>query len=179
MLTSSVLAWQGRGPAQGRCGTLAKNRREDFRYEDLLVARLQTLAGGLARLVARDLQARHGLTLNEWRLLANIGVDGGTTAQEIVARTGIDKGWVSRSAAALEGRGLIERLADPKDTRKRRLRLTDAGEALYTAAIATTRQTQSRLIQGFSADEHQSLVRAISRLQHDLDSLLDGNDASR
>ena len=149
----------------------ASNQYRDFRYEDFLPARLQGLSTTINQLVAEELEARHGLSLNEWRVLAHVAVNPGTTAQTVAAAAKIDKGWVSRSLHTLMSRGLIERRQSGRDARKSLLEATEQGISRFDAAAGSIRALQNRLLDAFSADDHEAYVRLTARLQraaHDL-----------
>ena len=92
----------------------------------------------IARLAARTSAAisqiyadAHGLSRDEWRVLAATGEAEAQPTRAIAEQTGLDKVAISRAASALEDRGLIRRSEDRADRRIKILRLTPEGaEAL-------------------------------------------------
>jgi len=141
------------------------NQYRDFRYEDLLPAQLQGLSTTINQLVAQELEIRHGLSLNEWRVMAHVAVNPGTTAQAVAKAANIDKGWVSRSLQGLISRGLIHRRQSGRDARKSLLEVTEEGVGLFDAAAGSIRALQNRLLDAFNADDHEAYIRLTARLQ--------------
>ena len=58
------------------------------------------------------------------------------TQGRLAEQAGTDPMMTSQVLRKLEGRGLLERVADRKDTRARRLHLTQAGRTLVARALA-------------------------------------------
>lgn len=147
----------------------------DFKQEDQLVGQMGSLAKLLERVVTRELEERHGFNLNEWRVLAQVatsdGADNASSAQQISARTGIDKGWISRSIARLLDQGLITRFTDPEDARRHRLQITEDGAAAFELGVTTMRQLQNRLLDAFDAEDHAAFVRLAARLKREAQSV--------
>ena len=143
----------------------------DFRYEDFIPAKVQSLSAAITQLVSKELEAVHSLTLNEWRILAHIAAVEGATAQSVADTSGVDKGWVSRSLNALLDRGLVVRSTDRNDRRKRPLELTDTGVATFEKAAGDIRSLQNRLLDAFSAEDHEAFVRLMTRLQRTAETM--------
>lgn len=143
----------------------------DFRYEDFIPAKVQSLSAAITHLVSKELETVHALSLNEWRILAHIAAVEGATAQSVADTSGVDKGWVSRSLNALLERGLVVRSTDRDDRRKRPLELTDDGVATFEKAAGDIRSLQNRLLDAFSAEDHEAFVRLITRLQRTAETM--------
>ena len=67
--------------------------------------------------IADVYQARFGLKIPEWRLMAVLGEGAPMTQRDLVGATRMDKVTVSRATAALVDRGLIVRAASESDGR--------------------------------------------------------------
>ena len=143
----------------------------DFRYEDFIPAKVQSLSAAITHLVSKELEAVHALSLNEWRILAHIAAVEGATEQSVANTSGVDKGWVSRSLNALLERGLVVRSTDRNDRRKRPLELTDDGVAAFEKAAGDIRSLQNRLLDAFSAEDHEAFVRLMTRLQRTAETM--------
>ena len=137
---------------------------KDFRYEDFLPAQLQGLSVAVNRLVATELERQHDLSLNEWRVLAHVAVNPGTTAQSVAAIAVVDKGWVSRSVRKLLDRGVLQAERSTRDSRKVLLEATEQGVAVFDAAAADIRSLQNKLLDALSAEDHESYIRLTARL---------------
>ncbi len=68
-----------------------------------------------------------GLSVSEWRTMANLYDFEPLSAKEIVSRSSMDKVNVSRSISSLQKSSLLERHIDPTDRRPFLLRLTRHG----------------------------------------------------
>ena len=83
-----------------------------------------------ARMLER-LHAQHPeLSFMEMRLLMLSGQKPGITQKELVERSHLDKGQMTRTLAGLQERGWLERTADESDKRIRRLFLSAKGQRL-------------------------------------------------
>lgn len=149
--------------------TTGKRSAPSFIYGDLLFARIQNVSDSLMRKTDALLRTTVGISVNEWRVLAAIASTPHATAQIVVHETGLDKSWVSRLIQALSDRDLIIAEPDSSDGRRKRLTLTDQGKTVLETAITAVRGLQSKLLNGFSATEHEALPRLLSRLQREMD----------
>lgn len=155
---------------------LSSTLYKDFRYEDLLPAQLQILSVTVNQVVSKELQNRHALSLNEWRVLSHIAVNPGTTAQSIASTSSIDKGWISRSLQTLVEKGWITKTRSTTDSRKTLLELTAEGLGRFEAAASDVRALQNRLLDAFSADDHEAFIRLSARLQRAAQDLMDAKN---
>ncbi|MFG2553618.1 GNAT family N-acetyltransferase [Streptomyces sp. NPDC048581] len=101
--------------------------------------------------------------LGEARLLFEIG--GGASLRELRSRLGLDAGYLSRMAKALEAQGMVRLTAHPRDSRLRMIELTTAGRAevkeqnLRSSAVATG------LLEGLSEPQRARLTEALATTQ--------------
>jgi DNA-binding MarR family transcriptional regulator len=94
----------------------------------------------LARAHAHKQVSRHGLSLTDFAVLATLrGMPPPCelTPTELYSAVLISSGGLTKVLYGLEQRGLISRVADDKDGRSRRVRLTPAGRALAERTLAT------------------------------------------
>jgi len=91
----------------------------------------------------------HGLSRAQWRILAHLGSHGEMTAAAVSRRSHTEKTKISRAVAALEGGGLLRRIAPASDRRTEMLQLTPAGIALFETlsaqAVAFDRRLRAEL----------------------------------
>lgn len=66
--------------------------------------------------------------------------------------------------ARLEERGYVERRPDPEDGRRKRLYLTDAGEALRPEIEALKERIDREITAGFSEAEIDALAESLDRV---------------
>jgi DNA-binding MarR family transcriptional regulator len=136
-----------------------------LKLDAYLPYRLSVAANAVSDLIARAYQARFGLSIPQWRLVAVLGEDGLATPQALCARTLMDKVTVSRSAAGLVERDLVERAPNPADGRSHSLSLTAAGRALYEAVAPAALDYERRLLGAFTEDEAKAAHALLRRLQ--------------
>lgn len=136
-----------------------------LKLDDYLPYRVSVAANAVSDLIARAYQARFGLTVPQWRLVAVLGEDGPATQQALCARTVMDKVTVSRAAAALTERGLVSRTPNEADGRSHRLALTGEGQALYADVAPSALAYEAQLLERFSPFEQQTLHSLLRRLE--------------
>ena len=95
--------------------------------EEFLPYRLAVLAHTMSRELSGVYGERFGLSIPEWRILANLGRFGPLYAGELAERSSMDKPKVTRALQRLEAGGLLRRAIDADDRRQVRLALTRRG----------------------------------------------------
>lgn len=91
--------------------------------------------------------------------------DGGPVSQrDLAERLRLEKSTVSRMAAQLERKGLLQREHDPADRRLYRLRLTDEGRALYGRMAAAYHAEYVRWAAEMTPAELDALLTGMSAL---------------
>lgn len=125
----------------------------------------------IARLAARTSAAisqvyadAHGLSRDEWRVLAATGEAESQPTRAIAEQTGLDKVAISRAASALEDRGLIRRTEDRADRRIKILRLTEDGADALREIERQVRDREAYLLEALTDAEHDALESAIEKL---------------
>jgi DNA-binding MarR family transcriptional regulator len=91
----------------------------------LLVAKLIYLN------VSRLLEEKSVISVAEWRVVAQLAVLHNGSVREMARQACVDPAEVSRSVAALEKRGFVERHVNARDRRSPRFSLTAAGNAHF------------------------------------------------
>jgi DNA-binding MarR family transcriptional regulator len=126
--------------------------------------RLSVASNKVSTLIARAYQARFGLTIPQWRLLAVLSEGEALSQQGLVSRTAMDKVTVSRAAAALAARGLVTRGDNPDDGRAVRLRLSGEGRAIVAEVAPVALSLEAALTRALGpadADRLHDLLRAL------------------
>lgn len=122
----------------------------------------------VVNLTARPFQQRvgrqHQLTLNEWRVLAALAAQPGSTATEVSDAIGLDKMAVSRALTGLKARQRVQRHDDPTDQRRSRLYLTRIGKALFSVVNAEAQAREAELFGGIDATELARLGGTLDKL---------------
>jgi DNA-binding MarR family transcriptional regulator len=101
----------------------------------------------LARANAQRQTSRHGLNLTDIDVLAALrrAPPHELSPTELYSAVLISSGGLTKILYSLERRGLIGRVADEKDRRSRRVRLTPAGRALAERAVAAVHASGEEL----------------------------------
>jgi len=132
--------------------------------EKFLPYRLSVLSNRVSQLIASHYEARFGLAMTEWRVMAVLGRFPDLSASEVADRTAMDKVAVSRALAGLLQRGLIERDTHGGDRRRSVLGLSPAGYEVYDEVAPMALECERRLMAPLSAEEREVLDRLIDRL---------------
>jgi DNA-binding MarR family transcriptional regulator len=128
--------------------------------------RLAVAAESVSRVIARAYQDRFGLTVPQWRILANLADRGPLTPLQLGTCAAMDKVTISRAARALEERGLLERHDNAQDGRSHILALNDDGLALFAAIAPLALEFEQRLTADLSHAEMETLQVQL-RVLHD------------
>jgi MarR family transcriptional regulator, lower aerobic nicotinate degradation pathway regulator len=107
---------------------------------------------------------RHGVTADQFVLLACLAEQDGITQQELARRASSDPSTIRAMLVLLEGRGLVSRERQPDDRRTRLVTLTAKGRRLAQRLWRTSEPIRARMLSGFSDDEARSLVGCLRRL---------------
>jgi DNA-binding MarR family transcriptional regulator len=112
---------------------------------------VNVLASRLSRELAGVYEARFGISIPEWRVIAHLSQNRNVSVREIHERVDMDKAKVSRAAARLETVGIIEKKVNGEDRRLVELRLTKKGRKMFgeiePLALAYEREVLSTLSQ--------------------------------
>lgn len=104
-----------------------------------------------------------GLGMSEARLLHDLGEAPGIEARALARALGLDEGQVSRSVAGFVRKGLVERLEDPADARRRPLRLTAAGETFLEGLRRQSREAVAESLAGLGQVRGAALAALLDR----------------
>ena len=128
-----------------------------------LAARLRVAVWRAARRMRRESDVEITPTLHA--ALGTVEAHGPITAGQLATHEHVRKPTMTRTIAALVDRGLIERLPDSIDGRVTWLQVTPAGRALLQAARRRTDAFLARRLTSLSAEERDTLQRAIDLLE--------------
>jgi DNA-binding MarR family transcriptional regulator len=139
---------------------------------DYLPYRITLLAKLLDRCTTRLLQASSGLSVAEWRALAQLALHSPASVRQLAEQAWVDRAEVSRAAASLERRGLVERRENLKDRRSPLLYCSERGLALFHR-VAPSRNEFHRSMTGLlSHDQIEEMEAALLTLaKHCVDEL--------
>ncbi len=146
--------------------------KPDLRLPDYLPYRLSVVSNKASSLIAKAYQARFGLSIWEWRVIAVLGGEARPmTAQAVCEATAMDKVTVSRAIRALDGRDLVRRQPNAGDKRASDVTLTGEGEAIYAEIAPSALDYEARVLADFTDEERAALKQLLEQLERSLDGV--------
>ena len=137
--------------------------------------RLLRAHASTTRLLSADLQAEHGLTINDYEALYVLSRAEGRRMRrvDLARRLLLTPSGVTRLLEGLEESGLVERAACSEDLRVTYAQLTDAGAVkLEAASCAHVGSIRTLFEEHFSQEEIEALASALGKLpgaEHEAD----------
>lgn len=139
--------------------------------EAFLPYRLSVMADRVSRSLSHVYARRFGLSIPEWRIVANLGRMGALGAGDLAARSSLDKPKLTRALQRLEARGLVERTAVDADRRRAVLALTADGRRIFRAIGPVALAWEAELLAVLSERERTALAATFDRLAKRLDEM--------
>ena len=112
--------------------------------------------------------AEHGITADQFVLLATLSRGQAMTQRELAARMQSDPSTVRAMLVLLERQGLVTRTTHATDSRARTVDLTLAGAKKFQDAWAAGQALRDQLIGSFSAAEANTLLSLLERVSTSL-----------
>jgi DNA-binding MarR family transcriptional regulator len=132
--------------------------------------RLATLSQRISQALSSIYREEFGVSVPEWRILANLAEKGELSPSEIAAQTSMDRARVTRGIKDLRAKRCLLKRRDASDQRAYRLRLSQTGEALYSKIVPLARAWEQSLLQSLEGAEHRELLRILDKLSERLDT---------
>jgi len=140
--------------------------------------RLNRLAAEVSSALSSEYQARYGLDIPEWRVLATLGFRSDPCSAQYIAHcTRTHKSTISRAVTALMKRQMVERVENADDRREFRLRLTRKGKALYEELIPRLLRKEQEILSCLSAPERKQLALLLGKVEKSLDLVQTSQEA--
>ena len=111
--------------------------------------------------LSRSIGEEDGATSDHWRVLRHLADEAGHTMGEIAERLEMNPPTLTKLIDRMVGKSLVQRAADPEDSRRVLVYLTDAGQALL-------QELQSKI------DQHHAALQGVlgQRNARELERLL-------
>jgi DNA-binding MarR family transcriptional regulator len=142
-----------------------------FENEEFLLFRLSSVSRRVASACADVYFTEFGITVSEWRLMAQIGRFGTISAKDVAEIISMDRVAISRAAAKCLEEGLIRETTHPHDRRSKVLSFTRKGAALYKAIIPRACQLANTIEAGLSATESRMFKSLLDKVEKSLDQI--------
>jgi len=137
------------------------------RFFPYVVNRLaETISAELSTIYTRE----YGLSISQWRVIANLAQHNTLKAQEIVNFTAMEKSMISRAVNALAQRKLIVTKQSDGDNRAKILSLSKAGRTLYESIAPNVLGWEKELLSTLSEKEYQNLMGLLEKLKMKLEN---------
>src|SRR6476661_9667412 len=108
--------------------------------------------------------AAHGVTADQFVLLATLARGHALTQRELARRMASDPSTVRAMLVLLERRGLVERDTHPTDARARTVALTAKGLRAYRRLWKAGESIRARMLGALQPVEAETLVRLLGRV---------------
>jgi DNA-binding MarR family transcriptional regulator len=172
---SKALAVEVEPGSRENTGPEKSARLDLFRFVPF---RLNRLAAEVSAALSSEYQARYGLDIPEWRVLATLGFrNDACSAQYIAHCTRTHKSTISRAVTALMKRQLVERVENEDDRREFALRMTRKGKALYQQLIPRLLRKEQDILSCLSARERKDFAGMLGKIETALDLVQTAREA--
>jgi MarR family transcriptional regulator for hemolysin len=111
-----------------------------------------------------------GITFRQWEVLAWIALEGELSQIELAERLGVEAPTLVGILDRMERDGWLDRYACCHDRRKKRIRVTEKAESLWSRMVDCARRVRNQAAQGFTADELAQLKSFCERLRTNLEN---------
>ena len=132
--------------------------------EHFVPYRLSVLTNIVSMSIAEAYEREFGLSIPQWRVVAVLARYPDLSAIEVAERTAMDKVAVSRAVQGLLARRRLLRTYDSGDRRRTRLRLSAAGQSVYTPVAPLALSYEKKLLDALSPTDRRALDRLLGRL---------------
>jgi len=129
----------------------------------------------LVRIAFDERLAGLDLNLTQASLVSYVVEFGSTSQTQLADRLGIGRAAIGSVVDQLQTRGLVERQPNPSDRRVWLVAITPSGSELATQVAAVDAVLRADLRRGIGREERQALAWVMSRLQHNLRSVIAGS----
>ena len=146
-------------------GSVTEAARRELQLETFLPYLVNNLADRISTGLSRIYADEYGLSIPEWRVLANLAEHGVLNAKQIVSATGMEKSKVSRAVKNLTARDLIVQRRKEGDNRAWDLALTATGLSLYADLVPRVLAWESQLLDCLSVGEYRDFMYLLGKLR--------------
>ena len=138
--------------------------KEVWDLSQFLTYRIARLNAVLNHQATRLLEAGHGLTLGQWRVIVTIGAGHARTSRQLFEMTQMDPALISRLLRQLEDQDLLRTERSHEDRRVLDVALTAEGARVFDDTFPVMQARQQDLAGSFSAEELKLLDALFDRL---------------
>jgi DNA-binding MarR family transcriptional regulator len=129
-----------------------------------VLSAIHVVSNRISRAFYADIEARHGITLPEWRVMMTLTRHPGMAAMAVAALWGMDKMAISRAVRRLERAGLVRRTPAAADRRRWVLELTPEGRRRFRAIEPGATARYRAFLKALAPREIAQLRRLLQKL---------------
>jgi len=148
-------------------------RQHSLVLSQYLPYQLVNLAKRVSDACNREYGVPYGISIAEWRVLAQLGQHEELHSRGLGDITFMDKSRVSRALQRLESKGYLHRRTDPQDNRASFLSLTGRGKTLYQQIVPLALAWEKDFLDVLNDAEQRDLRRILAKLESRLSELDD------
>ena len=137
---------------------------DELHLDRFIPYRLSVLSNIVSMSIAEAYEREFGLSIPQWRIMAVLARFPDLSAIEVAERTAMDKVAVSRAVQGLLSTKRVLRAYDKGDRRRSILRLSAAGQAVYTRVAPLALRYEQQLLDALSASDQRALDRLLGKL---------------
>jgi DNA-binding MarR family transcriptional regulator len=115
--------------------------------------------------------AKHGVSLQDWRVLAALLAHGPCRLGDLAALTSIEVSTLSRLVGRMTSARLVARTRESGDRRAVRLDLTAKGRQVVAVIVPLAHEYERMALDGFDRDEADRLREMLARVYRNLGGL--------
>jgi DNA-binding MarR family transcriptional regulator len=130
----------------------------------MIASRIRLLAKSLGLDAMRLYTSRFRVSVQEWQILAVLGVAQPLSASQITRRTPMDRPQVSRTVRRMIKAKLLVSRDDPNDGRRSLIWMTAKGAEIHDQIVPLALLRQQKLLEALAPDEQAAFERIIQKL---------------
>lgn len=142
------------------------------------VMKLTRLGVQLSRPFFQSYARDHAISLTEWRVMVVLHLRPGSVASDVSQFTGVHPMNVSRAIKNLEKNGRLISEPDVTNQRRKLLKLTAEGKALYAELYPSSEKQAEHLFEALTPAEAALFGELLDRLLERADLIMNGDEQS-
>jgi DNA-binding MarR family transcriptional regulator len=127
-------------------------------------------AGLLSRYVNQEME-KHGVTLEQWIILAHLVREEGQTQYQLARKCLKTKGTITHLLDHLERRRLVERRPHPEDRRSKEIYLTTEGRSMQERLNRTARACIDHVTRDLPTKDLETTYRTLEQIMERLQQM--------
>ena len=140
------------------------SQHKTFSLDGFLPYKLSLVSQSVSRMIAQEYENKFGLSMTQWRVLVIICNSPPLTANDIGAKSLLDKMTISRAVKSLRERSMINAKLVETDGRKRLLSVTALGRQIYEDVLPIALSYENELLNSITDSERETLEKILEKL---------------